>query len=141
MRNYYTHTIPSMLNLAKASEDFLSSLPTEFSKKEFEALRAACPGKPMSFASARKYGIIVVVREEPSSYKGMETVFTDPKGRQFTEDEVRTMGRNIVEMLFDVRSTDRWFSIYSLPNAEVEVEHPCVKNIYSVDMEKFKSFL
>jgi hypothetical protein len=71
----------------------------------------------------------------------METVFTDPKGRQFTEDEVRTMGRNIVEMLFDVRSTDRWFSIYSLPNAEVEVEHPCVKNIYSVDLEKFKSFL
>lgn len=141
MRNYYTHTIPSMLNLAKASEDFLSSLPTEFSKKEFEALRAVCPGKPMSFASARKYGIIAVVREEPSSYKSMETVFTDPKGRQFTEDEVRTMGRNIVEMLFDVHSTDRWFSIYSLPNAEVEVEHPCVKNIYSVDLEKFKSFL
>ena len=141
MRNYYTHTIPSMLNLAKASEDFLSSLPPEFSKKEFEALRASCTGKPMSLASARKYGIIAVVREEPSSYKSMETVFTDPKGRQFTEDEVRTMGRNIVEMLFDVHSTDRWFSIYSLPNAEVEVEHPCVKNIYSVDLEKFKSFL
>ncbi len=141
MKNYFNHTIPTMLSLAKASEDFLSSLPTEFSKKEFEALRTVCPGKPMSFASARKYGIITVVREEPSSYKSLDTVFTDSKGRQFTEDEVRTMGRNIVEMLFDVRSTDRWFSIYSLPNAEVEVEHPCTKNIYSVDLEKFKSFL
>jgi hypothetical protein len=141
MRNYYTHTIPSMLNLAKASEDFLSSLPTEFSKKEFEALRAACPGKPMSFASARKYGIIAVVREEPSSYKSLTTVFTDPKGRQYFEDELRAIGRTAVEYLFDVHSTDRWFSLYSLPNAEVEVEHPCVKNIYSVDLEKFKSFL
>lgn len=141
MRNYYTHTIPSMLNLAKASEDFLSSLPTEFSKKEFEALRAACPGKPMSFASARKYGIIAVVREEPSSYKSLDTVFTDPKGRQYSVDELQAIGRNAVELLFELKSTDRWFSLYSLPNAEVEVEHPCVKNIYSVDLEKFKSFL
>ena len=37
MKNYFNHTIPTMLNLAKASEDFLSSLPTEFSKREFEA--------------------------------------------------------------------------------------------------------
>jgi hypothetical protein len=141
MRNYYTHTIPSMLNLAKASEDFLSSLPTEFSKKEFEALRSVCPGKPMSFASASKYGIIAVVREEPSSYKSLDTVFTDPKGRQYTKDEIQDIGRAAVEALFDIRITDRWFSIYSLPNTEVEVEHPCVKNIYSVDLEKFKSFL
>ena len=141
MRNYYTHTIPSMLNLAKASEDFLSSLPTEFSKKEFEALRAVCPGKPMSFASARKYGIIAVVREEPSSYKSLDTVFTDPKGRQYSEEELRAIGRTAVEFLFEVHSNDRWFSLYSLPYAEVEVEHPCVKNIYSVDLEKFKSFL
>lgn len=141
MRNYYTHTIPSMLNLAKASEDFLSSLPTEFSKKEFEALRASCPGKPMSFASARKYGIIVVVREEPSSYKSLDTVFTDPKGRQYTQEEIQDIGRAGVETLFGIRITDRWFSVYSLPNEEMEVEHPCVKNIYTVDLEKFKSFL
>jgi hypothetical protein len=141
MRNYYTHTIPSMLSLAKASEDFLSSLPTEFSKREFEAVRAACPGKPMSFASARKYGIIAVVREEPSSYKSLDTVFTDPKGRQYSEEELRALGRTAVEFLFEVRSNDRWFSLYSLPNTEVEVEHPCTKNIYSVDLEKFKSFL
>lgn len=141
MRNYYTHTIPSMLNLAKASEDFLSSLPTEFSKKEFEALRASCPGKPMSFASARKYGIIAVVREEPSSYKSMDTVFTDPKGRQYTQEEIQDIGRAGVETLFGIRITDRWFSVYSLPNEEMEVEHPCTKNIYSVDLEKFKSFL
>jgi hypothetical protein len=130
-----------MLNMAKASEDFLSSLPTEFSKKEFEALRTVCPGKPMSFASARKYGIITVIREEPSSYKSLTTVFTDPKGRQYFEDELRAIGRNAVELLFEVHSNDRWFSLYSLPNQEVEVEHPCTKNIYSVDMEKFKSFL
>lgn len=141
MRNYFNHTIPTMLNMAKASEDFLSSLPTEFSKKEFEALRTVCPGKPMSFASARKYGIITVVREEPSSYKSLTTVFTDPKGRQYFEDELRAIGRNAVELLFEVHSNDRWFSLYSLPNTEVEVEYPCTKNIYSVDMEKFKSFL
>lgn len=141
MKNYHHHTIPSMLNLAKASEDFLSNLPTEFSKREFEALRAVCPGKPMSFASARKYGIIAVVREEPSSYKSLDTVFTDPKGRQYFEDELRAIGRTAVETLFEVHSNDRWFSLYSLPNTEVEVEHPCIKNIYSVDMEKFKSFL
>lgn len=141
MRNYNVHTIPTMLNLAKASETFLSSLPTEFSKKEFEALRSACPGKPISFASARKYGIIAVVREEPSSYKSLDTVFTDPKGRQYTTDEIQDIGRAAIETLFDIRINDRWFSLYSLPNAEVEVEHPCVKNIYSVDLEKFKSFL
>jgi hypothetical protein len=141
MRNYFNHTIPTMLNLAKASEAFLSSLPTEFSKREFEALRAVCPGKPMSFDSARKYGIIVVVREEPSSYKSLDTVFIDPKGRQYSTDELQAIGRNAVELLFDVHTNDRWFSLYSLPNTEVEVEHPCTKNIYSVDMEKFKSFL
>ena len=141
MRNYFNHTIPTMLNLAKASEEFLSSLPTEFSKKEFEALRSVCPGKPMSFASARKYGIITVVREEPSSYKSLTTVFTDPKGRQYFTEELQAIGRTAVELLFEVRNTDRWFSLYSLPNAEIEVEHPCVKNIYSVDLEKFKSFL
>ena len=141
MKNYDAHTIPTMLSMAKASEDFLSSLPTEFSKREFEALRAVCPGKPMSFASARKYGIIAVVREEPSSYKSMETIFTDPKGRQYTKDEIQDLGRGAIETLFNIRINDRWFSVYSLPNTEMEMEHPCVKNIYSVDLEKFKSFL
>lgn len=141
MKNYDTHTIPTMLNLARASEDFLSSLPTEFSKREFEALRAVCPRKPMSFASARKYGIIAVVREELSSYKSMETVFTDPKGRQYTKEEIQDLGRGAIETLFNIRINEPWFSIYSLPNTKMEMEHPCVKNIYSVDLEMFKSFL
>ena len=147
MKNYVSahpnrhHTIPTMMHLQAASEELFAALPAEFSKSEFNAIRSQLGNRGISYASARKYGIIAVVREEPSSYKSLDTVFTDPKGRQYSEEELRAIGRTAIEMLFDIHITDRWFSLYSLPNAEVEVEHPCVKNIYSVDLEKFKSFL
>ena len=140
-RRNFSHTASTMLKLATTTEQFLSSLPAEFTKKEFDSARKLCAGHPLSLQSCRECGIIVVARTEPASYKRMATVFTDPKGRQYTEEEIRAIGRTAVEMLFDIHINDRWFSIYSLPNAEVEVECPCERNIFKVDFEKFKRFL
>ena len=149
MRNYYTHTIPSMLNLAKASEDFLSSLPTEFSKKEFEALRAACPGKPMSFASARKYGIIVVVREEPCKRETTCEFWTNPvTGEKYTWDELDSKWSKEIASQFGVEYLVKFGnhcysapSFWGLPHAEETREVDCYRNIFRLDVEKFKSFL
>lgn len=142
MRNFQ-HTVPTMLKLYQETEVLLTSLPTEFSKKEFEEIRDKVWGNhPLSFNSCRAYGFIRVVRQEPATYKRMETVFTDPKGRQYTRQEIEALGRTAVEVLFDINSySDRWFSIYQLPNADVEVEHPCYRNIFSVDWEKFRGYV
>lgn len=140
-RNTFSHTAPTMLKLATTTEQFLSSLPAEFTKKDFDSARKTFAGHPLSLQTCRDYGIVVIARTEPASYKSLDTVFTDPKGRQYTEEEIRAIGRTAVEMLFDIHINDRWFSIYSLPNQEVEVEHPCERNIFKVDFEKFKHFL
>ena len=142
MRNF-SHNVNSMFALARETEQFLASLPAEFSKKEFDAARKALFGKhPLSLQTCRDYGFVVVVRTEPATYTKTETVWTDTKGRQWDIDEITMMDRFVVARLFNCPDyTDRWASVYSLPNQEVEVEHPCERNIFRFDAEKFKRFL
>ena len=142
MRNF-SHTVPTMFALAKETEQFLANLPAEFSKKEFDEARKALFGKhPLSLQTCRDYGFVVVVRTEPATYRKIETIWTDTKGRQWEFDELTMMDRITVARLFNCPNyADRWASIYSLPNQEVEVEHPCVRNIFRFDVEKFKRFL
>jgi hypothetical protein len=132
-----------MFALARETEQFLASLPAEFSKREFDEARKALFGKhPLSLQTCRDYGFVVVVRTEPASYRKIETVWTDTKGRQWDIDEITMMDRFVVARLFNCPDyTDRWASVYSLPNKEVEVEHPCERNIFRFDVEKFKRFL
>lgn len=141
-RNTFSHTVPTMFALAKATELFLQSLPAEFTKKQFDELRKNCKEHPLSLQTCREYGFIVVVRTEPATYTQEETVWVDTKGRKYNQEEMNTFDRRAIAMLFD-RSDyiDRWGSVYTLPNHNELVEHPCERNIFSVNMKKFKRFL
>lgn len=139
----YSHNVKSMVALASVTEQFLASLPAEFTKKEFEALRKSLRHKhPLSLQTCRDYGFVVVVRTEPSTYTKEESVWVDTKGRQFTYDEMNCMDRNTIATLFDCpKYAQSWMSLYCLPYQDIPVQHDCVRNIFRVDMEKFKRFL
>lgn len=142
MRNQFSHSVPTMVALAKTTKDFLSSLPAEFTKKEFETLRNAFEGHPLCLQTCREYGFIVVARTEPATYTKQESVWIDTKGRRYTYDEMQCMNREAIAVLFDCPSyATNWMSLYRLPNEEVPVEHPCERNIFRFNEEKFKRFL
>jgi hypothetical protein len=131
-----------MFALAKATEEFLQSLPAEFTKKDFESARKLFAGHPLSLQTCRDYGFVVVVRTEPATYTKDETVWIDSKGRRYEIDEMRLFDRKTIASLFDCpQYKDNWMSLYCLPNEEVPMEHPCVRNIFRFNVEKFKRFL
>lgn len=140
---HFSHNVPTMFALSKVTEQFLLSLPAEFSKKEFDALRKSFEGHPLSLQTCRDYGFVVVARTEPATYTTMETVWIDTKGRRYDIDEMHLLDRKAIATLFqspDYKS-NTWMSMYQLPNEEVPVEHPCERNIFRFDVEKFKRFL
>ena len=142
MSNRFSHTVPTMFALSKVTEQFLLSLPAEFTKKEFEALRKSFEGHPLSLQTCREYGFIVIARTEPATYTKEETVWVDAKGRKYTYDEMDAMDRRTIAMLFDCpKYATEWVSLYRLPNEEIMVEHPCERNIFRFNVEKFKRFL
>lgn len=142
MRNQFSHSVPTMFALSKVTEQFLQSLPAEFTKKEFDALRNVCKEHPLSLQTCREYGFIVVVRTEPATYTKEESVWIDTKGRKFTYDEMNCMDRNTIATLFDCPEyATSWISLYRLPNEDVPVEYPCERNIFAVNWTKFKRFL
>lgn len=139
---HFSHNVPSMFALSKVTEQFLQSLPAEFTKKEFDALRKACPDHPLSLQTCRDYGFVVVVRTEPATYTKEESVWIDTKGRKFTYDEMNCMDRQTIATLFDCpKYANTWMSLYCLPYTDVPVEHPCERNIFAFNAEKFKRFL
>lgn len=141
-RNTFSHTVPTMFALAKVTEQFLQSLPAEFTKKQFEELRKSCKEHPLSLQTCRDYGFVVVARTEPATYTKKESVWTDPKGRKYTLDEMHDLGCKAIATLFDRPDyADSWWSMYKLPNEEMMVEHPCERNIFRFNAEKFKRFL
>lgn len=142
MRNQFSHSVPTMFALSKVTEQFLQSLPAEFTKKEFDALRKTCPDHPLSLQTCRDYDFVVVVRTEPATYTKEESVWIDTKGRKFTYDEMNCMDRNTIATLFDCPEyATSWISLYRLPNEDVPVEYPCERNIFAVNWTKFKRFL
>ena len=141
-RNTFSHTVPTMFALAKVTEQFLQSLPAEFTKKQFEELRKSCKEHPLSLQTCRDYGFVVVARTEPATYSKEETVWTDTKGRKYTLDEMYDLDREAIAILFNRPDyVDRWGSIYTLPYHKEAVEHPCERNIFRFNAEKFKRFL
>ena len=141
-RNRFSHSVPTMMALAKTTEDFLSHLPAEFTKKDFEAARKMFVGHPLSLQSCRDYGFVVVVRTEPATYTRQEPIWVDAKGRKYTYDEMRSMNNNAIATLFNRPDlTGPWISIYDLPYNDEDVEYPCERNIFCFNAEKFKRFL
>ncbi len=141
-RNTFSHSVPTMFALAKVTEQFLQSLPAEFTKKQFDELRKSCKEHPLSLQTCRDYGFVVVSRTEPATYSKEETVWIDPKGRRYEIDEMRMLDRKTIAFLFNCpQYKDSWMSLYCLPTEEVMVEHPCERNIFRFNVEKFKRFL
>ena len=154
MRNYVSlhpnrhHTIPTMMHLQAASEELFAALPAEFSKSEFNAIRQQLGNRGISYASARKYGIIVVVREEPCKRKMTCDFWTNPiTGEKYTWDELDEKWSKELASQFGVEymsyhgSYAYRPSFWSLPHAEGTYEVDCYRNIFRLDVEKFKSFL
>ena len=141
-RNTFSHSVPTMCALAKVTEQFLQSLPAEFTKKQFDELRKSCKEHPLSLQTCRDYGFIIVARTEPATYTKEESVWVDVKGRKYSEEEMALFDRRAIATLFDRPDyVDRWGSIYTLPYHEEAVEHPCERNIFRFNVEKFKRFL
>lgn len=141
-RNTFSHSVPTMFALAKATEQFLQSLPAEFTKKQFDELRKSCKEHPLSLQTCRDYGFIVVARTEPATYTKEESVWVDVKGRKYSEEEMALFDRRAIATLFDRPDyVERWGSIYCLPYHDEPVEHVCERNIFRFNVEKFKRFL
>lgn len=137
MRRNFQHSVPTMFKLSTETEALLKSLPTEFSKKEFEEIRdKVWHNHPLSFQTCRGYGFIGVVRQEPAIYTTTEDVWVDAKGRKFTYEEMKLFDRWALVELFNC-SHQQASSIFNLDHGEEKVEHPCYRNIFSVDWEKF----
>lgn len=154
MRNYVSthpnrhHTIPTMMHLQAASEELFAALPAEFSKSEFNAIRSQLGNRGISYASARKYGIIVVVREEPCKRETTCEFWTNPvTGEKYTWDELDSKWSKEIASQFGVEymcyhgSYAYAPSFWGLPHAKETHEVDCYRNIFRLDVEKFKSFL
>lgn len=155
MRNYVSlhpnrhHTIPTMMHLQAASEELFAALPAEFSKSEFNAIRQQLGNRGISYASARKYGIIVVVREEPCKRKVTADFWTNPvTGEKYTYEELDNKWSKEIADQFGVEYLLKFHGCYyshpsfwGLPHEEETHEVDCYRNIFRLDVEKFKSFL
>jgi hypothetical protein len=143
-RNAFSHDVSTMFALAKVTEQLLRSLPTEFTKKQFDAMRKACDGHPLSLQTCRDYGFVTLVREEPTdtTYTTRDTVWIDSKGRRYEWDEMYAFDRKTIAMLFECPEYERRpMPLFELPNEDVEIKHPCTRNIYTFNADKFKCFL
>jgi hypothetical protein len=131
-----------MFALAQVTEQFLQSLPAEFTKKDFDSARKVFDGHPLSLQTCRDYGFVVISRTEPTTYTKEESVWVDVKGRKYNEEEMELFDRRAIANLFDRPDyVSKWGSIYSLPYHDEPVEHACERNIFRFNVEKFKRFL
>ena len=142
--NAFSHNVSTMFALARVTKQFLQSLPTEFTKKQFDEMRKDCKDHPLSLQICRDYGFITVIRTEPTTktYTTHETIWTDSKGRKYDYDEMHEFGHRTIAMLFNRPEFDQYhMSIYQLPHEDAKIEHPCVRNIYTFNAEKFADFV
>ena len=141
----FSHNVKTMLALPHATLELFNALPTEFTKKEFDATRNAMSNAhPLSLAACRDYNFVVVVRREPITYKTRTDVWTNPTtGEQYTADEiVRKWSIELAEQFGVPSKSNFYFSPYCrLPYERKEIEREGFRNIFAVDFEKFQEFL
>lgn len=141
----FSHNVKTMLALPHTTLELFNALPTEFTKKEFDTARNAMNNAhPLSLATCRDYGFVVVVRTEPIKYKTRTDVWTNPKtGEQYTADEiVRKWSIELAEQFGVPFQSNFYFSPYCrLPYECKEIEKEGFRNIFTIDFEKFQEFL
>lgn len=137
-----SHTTSSMFALPTATNNLFNMLPKEFTKKEFDAARASMKNaRPLSLSTCREYGFVVLVRTEPTTYKTKEGVWVNPvTNERYTENELERKWSIELAEQFGVAYTPTP-QVWRLPYSLVEVEKPCVRNIFTVNLEKFQKFL
>lgn len=138
------HYIPSMMALAPKTREAFASLPAEFTKKQYDAVRDKLSSNrapytsPMTLASAREYGIVSVVRTEKTTYKKMVTVVVNPKSgekmtmEQFEDNWCRRLAR---EFGLPFSTYTPYMGRFE---EEAEMEMEGFRNIFTVDWNKFE---
>ena len=137
-----SHNVSSMFALSTATNNLFNMLPKEFTKKDFDTARDSMKNaQPLSLATCRKYGLVVLVRTEPTTYKTKEEVWVNPvTNERYNFDTLKRKWSIELAEQFGVAYT------YSprpscLPHSLIEVDKPCVRNIFTINFEKFQKFL
>ena len=138
----FSHTVSSMFALPTATIELFEALPQEFTKKDFDTVRANMKGaRPLSLSTCRSYGFIIIVRTEPATYRVEEDVWTNPiTNEQYNYDTLKCKWSVELAEQFGVAYTSSLYP-YCLPYSSIKVDKPCVRNIFAVDFEKFQKFL
>lgn len=144
-RNYFGHSVPTMVALSEVTQHLFGNLPAEFTKKDFDAVRKSYIDRkehPMSFQTCRDYELLIVVRTEPTTYYKEEEVWTNPvTGQQFNYDELRENWSRKLAKEFGAPWNEGYVYPYSIPGCSYEeVEKTGYRNIYAVNTEKIKTF-
>jgi len=144
------HYIPSMMALAPKTQELFDRLPTEFTKKQYEALRDELSDgryptlSAISLTSAREYGIIEIVRTEKTTYTKEVRVFINPTtNEKLTKEELDDIWSKKVAREFGLRfdgclpyfSTLRPFSGYA------DKEFEGFRNVFSINWKKFHDLM
>lgn len=143
-RNTFAHTVPTMVALSETTQHLFGSLPAEFTKKEFEAARKLYKGRnehPLSLEVCREYGLVVVVRTEPTTYTRETEVWTNPvTGEKYDYEGLCDNWSKKLAREFGVTYSPSRFTPYALPSEYAEIEQPAYRNIFAVNAEKVKAF-
>lgn len=129
-----SRTVKTMIRFYDETLRLFEALPEEFTAKEFNELRDSMGRGAICMRYARELNFIRVIREEPAVYYTNEDLYKSIDGKEFTLDELIDIPR---DKRVEVFGTSEW---WTLPTREIKVSHPCTKNIFMVDIEKFKSF-
>jgi hypothetical protein len=138
----FGHNVNSMFALSTTTAALFNALPQEFTKKDFDTVRASMKGAhPLSLPTCREYGFIIIVRTEPATYQVEEDVWVNPiTNEQYNNDTLRKKWSVELAEQFGVDYTP-YPRIYCLPHSSIKVDKPCVRNIFAVNFEKFQKFL
>ena len=138
----FGHNVNSMFALPTTTLDLFNALPQEFTKKDFDTVRASMKdAHPLSLPTCREYGFIIIVRTEPATYQVEEDVWINPiTDEHYDSDTLRKKWCMELAEQFGVAYTP-FARPYRLPYSTIKVNKPCVRNIFAVDFEKFQKFL
>ena len=138
------HYIPSMMALAPKTQELFDRLPSEFTKKQYEAIRNELAESrypycsAMSLTSAREYGIVKVVRTEKTTYTKERLVYVNPKTEeQFTEEQLTDVWCRKLAREFGVQFDGGNPPVWRMKTDYAEVECEGFRNIFGINWNKF----
>ena len=144
------HYIPSMMALAPKTQELFDRLPSEFTKKQYEALRdelreSRYPAlSAISLVAAREYGIIEVVRTEKTTYTKEVRVVVNPKtAEKYTEEQLDEIWCKKIAREFGLRFDGYVPGYYEMSKfmdyADMEFEG--FRNVFGVNWNKFHDLM